>query len=105
MGYEPLTKWVALLVVSIQILAAYSLRHTRPTDPVFWMTAYVVGATANQNLFLAIHEITHNLAFRSVKANKLLSIFANLPIGIPYAMGFKVCHLNLMLLPFRVPMC
>jgi hypothetical protein len=22
--------------------------------------------------------------------NKLLSIFANLPIGIPYAMGFKV---------------
>lgn len=91
MGYEPLTKWMVLLVVLIQLLAAFLLRHTRPTDPAFWVTAYVVGATANQNLFLAIHEITHNLAFRSVRDNKLLSIFANFPIGIPYAMGFKVC--------------
>ena len=52
-----------------------------------------VGATANQNLFLAIHEISHNLAFRSPMANRLLAVFANLPIGIPYSASFRVCLL------------
>lgn len=56
----------------------------------FLMTAYVIGATANQNLFLAIHEISHNLAFRSALANRLLAIFANLPIGLPYSAAFRV---------------
>lgn len=56
----------------------------------FLATAYIVGATANQNLFLAIHEISHNLAFRSPMGNRLLAIFANLPIGIPYSAAFRV---------------
>jgi sphingolipid delta-4 desaturase len=53
--------------------------------------AYAVGGTANQNLFLAIHEITHNLAFKGINANKALAVFANLPIGVPYSAAFKVC--------------
>lgn len=57
----------------------------------FWAVAYVFGATANQNLFLAIHEISHNLAFRSPQANRLFAIFANLPISIPYSASFRVC--------------
>jgi sphingolipid delta-4 desaturase len=57
----------------------------------FLATAYVIGATCNQNLFLAIHEISHNLAFRSAFANRLLAIFANLPIGLPYSAAFRVC--------------
>jgi Flp pilus assembly protein TadB len=57
----------------------------------FLATAYVIGATCNQNLFLAIHEISHNLAFRSAIANRLLAIFANLPIGLPYSAAFRVC--------------
>lgn len=56
----------------------------------FWAIAYVIGATANQNLFLAIHEISHNLAFKNGLANRLLAIFANLPIGIPYSASFRV---------------
>ena len=56
----------------------------------FLTTAYVIGATANQNLFLAIHEISHNLAFKSPFGNRLLAIFANLPIGIPYSAAFRV---------------
>ena len=90
MGHEPLTKWIVLGVVSLQLVAAYLLRNTEPLTPLFILTAYVLGGTANHNLFLAIHEITHNLAFKGIKANKLLSIFANLPIGIPYAATFKV---------------
>jgi sphingolipid delta-4 desaturase len=60
----------------------------------FLVTAYVIGATANQNLFLAIHEISHNLAFRSPMANRLLAIFANLPIGLPYSAAFRPYHLT-----------
>lgn len=90
MGYEPLTKYVVIGVMAIQFLLAYLLRNTNPLSPIFVLTAYVIGGTANQNLFLAIHEITHNLAFKGIKANRLFAMFANLPIGVPYAMLFKV---------------
>lgn len=90
MGHESLTKWVVLGVVTLQIFLAYALRNTRPLSPFFIFCAYAIGGTANHNLFLAIHEITHNLAFKGVKANKAFAVFANLPIGIPYAASFKV---------------
>ncbi|KAJ5031488.1 dihydroceramide delta-desaturase [Bipolaris maydis] len=93
-GPEPLTKYVVLLVVSIQVTCAYLLRSTPVLSWPFFLTAYVVGATANQNLFLAIHEISHNLAFRSPQANRLFAVFANLPIGIPYSASFRPYHLT-----------
>ncbi|KAI2640247.1 fatty acid desaturase-domain-containing protein [Xylaria nigripes] len=93
-GPEPLTKYVVLLVVSIQVFCAYLLRDAHFFSPYFWLLAYLVGATSNQNLFLAIHEISHNLAFRSPTANRLLAIFANLPIGIPYSASFRPYHLT-----------
>ena len=90
MGHESLTKYVVLLVVSLQVGLAIYLRHTSPLSPLFIFCAYAIGGTANHNLFLAIHEITHNLAFKRIIPNKLLAIFANLPIGIPYSAAFKV---------------
>ena len=90
MGHEPLTKYIVLAVVLLQFTIAFLLRHTHPLSWKFVVAAYTIGGTANHNLFLAIHEITHNLAFRGVKANKVLAIFANLPIGVPYAISFKV---------------
>ncbi|KAI0024182.1 sphingolipid delta4-desaturase [Xylariomycetidae sp. FL0641] len=93
-GPEPLTKYVVLLVVSVQIFCAYLLRNSAFWSWQFWALAYVVGATANQNLFLAIHEISHNLAFRSPTANRLFAVVANLPIGIPYSASFRPYHLT-----------
>jgi sphingolipid delta-4 desaturase len=89
-GPEPLTKYFVVGVVSLQLLCAYLLRNTPVLSWPFFLTAYIFGATANQNLFLAIHEISHNLAFKSATANRLLAIFANLPIGIPYSASFRV---------------
>lgn len=94
MGYEPLTKYVVLLVTCIQLFTAYSLRRTPFFSLPFFAAAYIVGGTANQNTFLAVHEITHNLAFRGVRANRLFAIFANLPIGVPFAMMFKKYHIE-----------
>jgi sphingolipid delta-4 desaturase len=94
MGREPLTKYLVAAVVALQLATAVALRHTSPTSWTFLLAAYVIGGTANQNLFLAIHEITHNLAFRGIRANRLLAVFANLPIGIPYAMLFKRYHIE-----------
>ncbi|KAF4120035.1 sphingolipid 4-desaturase/C4-monooxygenase [Geosmithia morbida] len=93
-GPEPLTKYVVLGVVSLQLGLAYYLRDTPFFSLKFWAIAYIIGATANQNLFLAIHEISHNLAFKSPMANRYLAIFANLPIGIPYSASFRPYHLT-----------
>jgi sphingolipid delta-4 desaturase len=79
-------------VVSIQVTCAILLRNTPILSWPFFLTAYFIGATSNQNLFLAIHEISHNLAFRKPIYNRLLAIFANLPIGIPYSAAFRVSH-------------
>lgn len=89
-GPEPLTKYVVAGVVALQVLVAYLFRDTPFLSLKVWAAAYVIGATANQNLFLAIHEISHNLAFRSPLANRLLAVFANLPIAIPYSASFRV---------------
>lgn len=100
MGYTRTTKWVVLFVVSVQLSIAiyFGLRSKNYNESAwswkFFLTAYVIGGTANQNLFLAIHEITHNLAFKKIVHNKLLALFSNLPIGVPYSMLFKRYHLE-----------
>lgn len=92
-GPEPLTKYLVLAVVALQITCAYLLHDTKVLSLPFLLTAYIIGATANQNLFLAIHEISHNLAFKSPLANRICAVFANLPIGIPYSASFRVRRL------------
>ncbi|KAM1245513.1 hypothetical protein ACFX2J_036611 [Malus domestica] len=56
--------------------------------------AYFFGSFLNHNLFLAIHELSHNLAFSTPVYNRWLSIFANLPIGVPVSVTFKKYHLE-----------
>lgn len=58
MGYEPLTKYVVLLVMAIQLTTAYCLMDTHPLNWKFVLAAYVIGGTANQNLFLAVSLFT-----------------------------------------------
>lgn len=94
MGYEPLTRYVVIAVVATQIATAILLKDTSPFNWKFILAAYLIGGTANQNLFLAIHEITHNLAFKGIKSNRVFAMFANWPIGIPYAMMFKKYHME-----------
>lgn len=91
-GYEPLTKYIASGVVALQFTMAYLLRNTYPLSPIFLLVAYVVGGTCNQNVFMCIHELSHNLGFKRPFPNRLFSIFVNLPIGIPYSASFQPYH-------------
>ncbi|GMM30548.1 hypothetical protein DAMA08_032930 [Martiniozyma asiatica (nom. inval.)] len=91
-GPEPLTKYISFGVVSLQIYCAYLLRNTHPLSWPFLLTAYWIGGFANQNCFLCIHELCHNLGFRKPVHNRLFSIFSNLPIGIPYSASFQPYH-------------
>ncbi|ODV96236.1 hypothetical protein PACTADRAFT_33414 [Pachysolen tannophilus NRRL Y-2460] len=91
-GHEPMTKYICIFVVLLQMVTAYSLRNTSFWSLKFWGLAYVIGATANQNCFLAIHELCHNLGFKKPINNRLFSIVVNLPIGIPYSASFQPYH-------------
>ncbi|CCJ30299.1 unnamed protein product [Pneumocystis jirovecii] len=92
-GHEPLTKYIIFFVVIFQLVSAYLLRNEKWLSIKFFLYAYIFGATANQNIFLAIHELSHNLVFKQPKLNQYFSIFANLPIGVPYSASFKPYHL------------
>ena len=91
-GYEPKTKWIVTLVVTLQFAVAYHLRNESPLSFKFIALAYVIGATANQAIFLAIHELSHNLLFKKPFHNKMFAVFTNLPIGIPYSASFQPYH-------------
>jgi sphingolipid delta-4 desaturase len=47
----------------------------------------------NQALLLAIHELSHNLAFRKPWHNRAFALFINLPVGVPVAETFRYYHL------------
>lgn len=59
-----------------------------------FLVAYFFGSFLNQNLFLAIHELSHNLAFSTPVYNRWLGIFANLPVGVPMSVTFQKYHLE-----------
>lgn len=78
--------------VLLQLWAATQLRDSSWTK--ILIVAYFFGSFLNHNLFLAIHELSHNLAFSSPTSNRWLGIFANLPIGVPMSITFQKYHLE-----------
>lgn len=90
-GPCPRTKYICTALVAAQVLAAWFLR-----DSPWWLVlgaAYVFGGVVNHTLLLAIHELSHNLAFERPRHNRLFALFVNLPIGLPAAATFRHYHL------------
>ncbi|KAF2303346.1 hypothetical protein GH714_016968 [Hevea brasiliensis] len=89
---DPLAFLKVTVVVSLQLWTATLLHDAG------WLkilaTAYFFGSFLNHNLFLAIHELSHNLAFSTPVYNRWLGIFANLPIGVPMSVTFQKYHLE-----------
>ncbi|CAG9862548.1 unnamed protein product [Phyllotreta striolata] len=93
-GYDPNFKWVVTGMVLIQFLLIWVLKD-KPWS-ILILAAYCLGGVINHSLMLAIHEISHNLAFGHARpmANKMFGFFANLPIGLPVSISFKKYHLE-----------
>lgn len=91
-GHEWKTKYMVAATVLLQTFLAVAMREA--SWPVYLFVVYVVGATCNHSLFLAIHEWSHNLGFKTPRANQIGSMFANLAIGIPYSASFKPYHMD-----------
>lgn len=84
--------WTVLLV-ALQVAIGIGLAILQAPWWAIIIAAYVVGAFANHALFVLIHEYTHNVVFRKAHANRLGSIFANIAIVFPAAIGFRNHHL------------
>ena len=85
------TKYYCVALVVVQLGLCWLLR-----DASWWLVvavAYGIGGVINQVLLLAIHELSHNLAFARPLHNRLFGLFVNLPIGLPVAAAFREYHL------------
>ncbi|KAL1834185.1 hypothetical protein DCAR_0104357 [Daucus carota subsp. sativus] len=91
-GPDPWAFLKITLVVLIQLWTATFLYDAGWVK--ILMIAYFFGSFLNHNLFLAIHELSHNLAFSTPVYNRCLGIFANLPIGVPMSVTFQKYHLE-----------
>ncbi|CAG2178273.1 unnamed protein product [Oppiella nova] len=94
MRADPNIKWAASGTAIIQLISFYMLRDVTSFWQLFLM-AYCFGGVLNVSLQMVIHEIVHNHAFGPSRplATKILAIFVNLPIGIPFAGSHKKYHL------------
>lgn len=91
-GPDPFALAKITLVVLIQLATATLLCDANFLK--ILLVAYFFGSFLNHNLFLAIHELSHNLAFSTPSYNRWLGIFANLPIGVPMSITFQKYHLE-----------
>lgn len=94
MGPDPNLKYSVTALVIFQIMSCYYISQLS----IWWILffAYILGGVINHALTLAVHETSHNLAFGHYYpfTNRLFSMWANLPIGVPMAITFKKYHLE-----------
>lgn len=62
--------------------------------PLALLAALSIGAFANHANFTVIHDAVHNRIFESPAANKWTAILADLPNGVPTAIGFRRYHIR-----------
>ncbi|THU56583.1 hypothetical protein C4D60_Mb11t18760 [Musa balbisiana] len=87
--------WAFLKITAAVLLQLWTATYLHDASWLRMLTvAYFFGSFLNHNLFLAIHELSHNLAFSSPSYNRWLGIFANLPIGVPMSITFQKYHLE-----------
>tara|TARA_B110000037_G_scaffold199269_1_gene238909 strand:+ start:281 stop:1273 length:993 start_codon:yes stop_codon:yes gene_type:complete len=101
-GTNPMLAVSSTFWVAVQVFIALNIH--RLFDPTFlgletwqaWLAfvgiTYIIGGTIAHALFLAVHEITHFMAFEAKWANNVLSFVAQIPILFPYAMSFQYYH-------------
>jgi sphingolipid delta-4 desaturase len=91
-GHDPSSKYFALFCCAFQFAACIALRNAP-----MWLVAllaWAFGGFASHSLFLAMHEIAHNLFFEKVVHNKLFGCLANTATAIPHFSMFQRYHME-----------
>lgn len=86
------TKYIVAATVMLQIFTAWLTLDWKWLS--YLAAVYIIGGTANHSLFLAVHELSHNLGSKRQWMNKIIAMVANTPIGIPYCITFKPYHME-----------
>jgi len=92
---EPLTFWISLGILALQLTMAWLMREA--SWYVLFPCAYIIGGTVNHSLQLAVHELSHDLCWSGRykdTTNRLTAIMANLATGIPSGQTFKPYHMD-----------
>lgn len=97
MGPDPHLKYIVSALVIFNIISSYFVSCVFDLS-YFWTTvlAYFLGGVINHSLLLAIHETSHNVTFGNLypTANRFFGMWANLPIGVPMSISFKIYHIE-----------
>jgi sphingolipid delta-4 desaturase len=91
-GYEPRTFWLVAAIFIAQTTVAWWIAD-KPTW-LLLLVAYVFGGTVNHSLQLAVHELSHNLCWKTQVYNKYTAFFANLVTGFPSSITFQRYHME-----------
>jgi sphingolipid delta-4 desaturase len=89
---EPRTALIVAFIFVSQMAVAYWVRSQ--SWAILFFLAYAYGGTVNHSSQLAVHELSHNLAFDSLLANRITQLVANLPTGLPSSMTFTRYHME-----------
>ncbi len=67
MGHDPMTKWKVVFLSTLQLCLACQVQQLWPTHGLglLFFFSFTVGGMINHSLFIAMHEISHGLAFKS----------------------------------------
>lgn len=89
---DPLSAVFCLVTVMIQLGMAYMLRNSD-----WWVVmtcSYIVSGTMNHSLVLAMHELSHDLWFKTKWMNQVYGWLINCPTCVASASTFKRYHLE-----------
>ncbi|XP_048213383.1 sphingolipid delta(4)-desaturase DES1-like [Perognathus longimembris pacificus] len=86
--------WIIIMMVLTQLVSFYFVKDLDWKWVIFG--ACVFGNCINHSMILAIHELCHNFPFGHHKSrwSCWFGMFANLPIGLPFAIAFKRFHMD-----------
>ena len=94
MGPDPDFKYVVTGMVMFQAMSVMIMYISQLSW--FWviLLAYCLGGVMNHSLTMAIHDISHNVTFSNYYplSNRLFGMLANLPLGVPMSITFKIYH-------------
>ena len=93
-GHDPSMKWIAIGVVTVQVVTACLLSRHHVPWYAFLAIAYVVGGTMTNVAAIIIHDACHALMDPDPLANRIWGMVANVVIPLPMAQSFRRYHLE-----------